>query len=290
MIRYLMGLVVFAWMTLGATPLNYGESIRAWQAHRDQGLRSPTGWLALVGLYWLDPGDNTIGSANSNKFVLPKNSAPERVGTLHLAGDKVTYRPASGSAAKQLSYDEQKPDVIQAGSVQLYVIKRGEKFAVRAKDSESPTLKSFTGMTYFPINTELHVAGHLMPDVKKIPILNVLGETDMEESPGVVEFTYRKFRYRLRPIYEDSAEGKTLYFLFKDLTNRVSTYQSGRMMNTPLPVNGRVELDFNKAYNPPCTFTPYATCPLPPPENHLAFSVEAGEKRYGKGREELPAK
>lgn len=290
MIRFLMGLVVFAWISPGATPTSYADSIRAWQMHRDQGLRSPTGWLALVGLYWLDAGDNTIGSADSNKFVLPKNSAPEHVGILHLEGDKVTYRPVGGSAPKQLSYDELKPDVIQAGSVQFYVIKRGEKFAVRAKDTQSPALKSFTGMTYFPLNPELHVVGHLMPEVKKIPILNVLGETDMEESPGFVEFTYRGFQYRLRPIYEESAEGKTLFFLFKDLTNRVSTYQSGRMMNTPLPVNGRVDLDFNKAYNPPCTFTPYATCPLPPPENHLSFSVQAGEKRYGKGLEELAPK
>lgn len=107
----------------------------------------------------------------------------------------------------------------------------------------------------------------------------------MEESPGVVEFTYKGATYHLRPIYE----GKTLFFLFKDPTNKINTYQAGRMLNTPLPEKGRVDLDFNRSYNPPCTFTPYATCPLPPKENELPFAVDAGEMRYGKGHAEYSA-
>jgi uncharacterized protein (DUF1684 family) len=101
----------------------------------------------------------------------------------------------------------------------------------------------------------------------------------MQDSPGVVEFTYRGAKHSLRPIYE----GKTLFFLYKDPTNRTLTYQAGRMLNTPLPEKGKVDLDFNRSYNPPCTFTPFATCPLPPKENTLPFPVEAGEKRYGEG-------
>jgi hypothetical protein len=104
----------------------------------------------------------------------------------------------------------------------------------------------------------------------------------MEDSPGVVEFTYKGETYHLRPIYE----GKTLFFLYKDPTNKTETYQAGRMLNTPLPQNGIVNLDFNRSYNPPCTFTPYATCALPPKENNLSFPVTAGEKRYGKGHPE----
>ncbi len=265
---------MFALMTTG-----YEDSIKAWQKHRDNGLRSPNGWLTLVGLFWLTPGDNTIGSDDSNKFVLPKGSAPGHVGTLHLAAAKITFTPADHSGTKTLSYDDDKPDTVHAGSISFFIIKRGDRFAVRAKDSESPTLKKFAGMQYFPINPELHFEGRLIPDVKKIPILNVLGETEMEESPGFVEFSYKGTHYRLRPIYE----GKTLYFLFKDLTNKDLTYQAGRMLNTPLPVNGKVDLDFNRSYNPPCTFTPYATCPLPPQENRLPFAVNAGEKRYGSG-------
>lgn len=275
MTRSLIGIVMFALMTT----TNYQDSIKAWQKHRDDGLRSPNGWLTLVGLFWLNPGDNTIGSADSNKFVLPKGYAPPQVGTLHLAAGKVTFTPADHSGMKTLSYDEEKPDTIHAGSVSFFIIKRGDRLAVRAKNSASPTLKNFTGVQYFPVNPELHFDARLIPDVKKIPILNVLGETDLEESPGFVEFTYKGTQYRLRPIYE----GKSLYFLFKDPTNKDLTYQAGRMLNTPLPVHGKVDLDFNRSYNPPCTFTPYATCPLPPKENRLPFPVNAGEKRYGKG-------
>ena len=138
-------------------------------------------------------------------------------------------------------------------------------------------------MTYFPINPGMRFEATLIPDVQKIPILNVLGQTEMEESPGWVEFTYEGKAYRLRPIYEDTANGKTLYFLFRDLSNKTQTYAAGRMLNVPLAVNGKVDLDFNRAYNPPCTFTPYATCPLPPKENHLPFAVNAGELRYKDG-------
>jgi uncharacterized protein (DUF1684 family) len=138
-------------------------------------------------------------------------------------------------------------------------------------------------MSYFPINPGMRFEAKLIPDVQRIPILNVLGQTEMQESPGWVEFNHEGHAYRLRPIYEDTANGKTLYFLFKDLTNKTKTYPAGRMLNVPLAVNGKVDLDFNRAYNPPCTFTPYATCPLPPKENHLPIAVNAGELRYKDG-------
>jgi uncharacterized protein len=266
------------------TPDSYSDSIRAWQAHRDSGLRSPNGWLTPVGLFWLQEGNNSIGSAEGNSFVLPKGSAPAHVGTLKLEGDKVTFTGTDGSS-RALSYDDEKPDVVHAGSVSFYVIKRGDKFAVRAKDSASAILKSFTGMKYFPINSDLHFEAKFIQDEKKIPILNVLGQTEEETSPGIVEFRYQGNTYHLRPIFE----GKTLFFLFKDASNKTQTYQAGRMLNTPLPSNGKVDLDFNRSYNPPCTFTPYATCPLPPKENALPFAVNAGELRYGKGHVEYSA-
>jgi uncharacterized protein len=256
-----------------------------WQQHRDQGLRSDNGWLTLVGLFWLKPGDNTIGSADSNDFVLPKGSAPGHTGTLHLVGDQVTFTDPNGRS-RVLSYkDEDKPDVVKAGSVSFYIMKRGDHLAVRAKDSNAPARKHFTGMKYFPTNPAFRFEAKFIPDAKKIPVLNILGQTEPEESPGVVEFVYQDKPYRLRPIYE----GKTLFFLFKDPTNKVNTYQAGRMLNTPLPENGKVDLDFNRSYNPPCTFTPYATCPLPPKENTLPFAVEAGEMRYGNGHAEYSA-
>lgn len=259
---------------------SYRDSIHEWQQKRDAGLRSPNSWLTLVGLFWLKPGENTIGSADSNDFVLPKDSAAAHVGVLKLQGDKIMFTAPDG-ASRVLSYDEDKPDEVRSGSVSFYIIKRGDRFAVRAKDSASPVLKKFTGMKYFPINPALHLDATFIPDRKIVPILNILGETEKQESPGIVEFTYRGERYHLRPIYE----GKTLFFLFKDPTNKTETYQAGRMLNTPLPENGKVDLDFNRSYNPPCTFTLYATCPLPPKENALPFRVDAGELRYGDGHE-----
>ncbi len=275
----MIGFAVFSSVMVASS--NYKESIRAWQQERDARLRSPTGWLSLVGLFWVNTGDNTIGSADSNNFVLPKGSTPARVGILRLEKGKITFIRPDGSEVL-LSYDEDKPTVIHSGTVTFFVIKRGDRLAVRATDSASPVLKNFQGMKYFPIDPELHFQARFIPDNRAIPILNVLGETDQEESPGIVEFTYHGQQYRLRPIYE----GKTLFFLFKDPTNKTETYQAGRMLNTPLPENGKVDLDFNRSYNPPCTFTPYATCPLPPRENTLPFPVTAGEMRYGKGHVE----
>ncbi|HEX4751087.1 MAG TPA: DUF1684 domain-containing protein [Bryobacteraceae bacterium] len=277
MSRLLIGLLAI----VALASSTYTDDVRSWQQQRDKSLRSEDGWLALVGLFWLKPGDNTIGSDAGNDFPLPKGSAPAHAGTIRLEGDQVTFVGADGTS-RVLKYHEGKPDVVKIGFVSFFIIKRGDKLAVRAKDSNSPVLKRFTGMKYFPINPAFRFEAKFIPDEKKIPILNILGQTDIETSPGIVEFTFQGKPYRLRPIYE----GKTLFFLFKDPTNHVNTYQAGRMLNTPLPENGKVDLDFNRSYNPPCTFTPYATCPLPPRENTLPFAVEAGEMRYGKGHAE----
>jgi uncharacterized protein len=268
-------------MMSAETPVSHEDAIRAWQKHRNEGLRSEKGWLTLVGLFWLKPGDNSIGSAENSDMRLPKTAA-EKVGILRVDGTKVMFIEPEGKE-KQLSYDEDKPDVIRSNSVSFYVIKRGERLGVRAKDSESPVRKSFAGTSFFPINAAMRFEARMIDEPKKVPILNVLGQTDMEESPGLVEFNHKGQSYRLRALYEDTANGKTLYFLFKDLTSKTSTYQAGRMLNVPLPVNGKVDLDFNRAYNPPCTFTIYATCPIAPAENHLPIAIEAGEKRYNNG-------
>lgn len=265
---------------------DYPQQIRDWQQQRETGLRSPEGWLTLVGLFWLKPGENSIGSAPSSDFVLPKE-APDHLGSLRLSGQSVTFTnlaernvQVNGKPATQpvtLSYDEAHPDIVNAGSVSFLIIKRGRKLGVRVKDSASPTLQHFTGTTFFPVDPQLHFPdAALVQDPKKIPILNVLGQTELQDSPGYVVFHYQSQEYHLRPIYE----GKTLFFLFKDPTNKRTTYQAGRMLNTPLPKNGKVDLDFNRAYNPPCTFTPFATCPLAPQENTLLFPVNAGEMRY----------
>jgi uncharacterized protein len=283
--RFLIGILGITLSLLTAAPLDYSNTIKAWQEQRNEGLRKPDSWLTLVGLFWLNPGQNTIGSGEHNDIVLPPDSSPERVGSLVLKDGKVEYKKSDGTS-EQLSSDPENPTVVKTGSVSFYVIERGGKFAVRAKDSESAVRRNFRGMKYFPVDPAFRFAAKFTPDEKMIPIVNILGQTEQEKSPGIVEFAYQGKTYRLRPIFE----GKTLYFLFKDVTNRSQTYQAGRMLNTPLPENGKVDLDFNRSYNPPCTFTPYATCPLPPRENTLPFEVKAGELRYGKGHPELSAR
>jgi uncharacterized protein len=291
MAGFLIGITVLVTTLMAAS--TYIESIQSWQTTRNKKLREPDSWLTLAGLFWLEPGHTrTIGSADSDDFVLPKRSAPAQIGKLRLDGETVIFTNLGGTAVTvnnepvgsdvTLHYKGDKPDTVQAGNISFFVIKRGDKFGLRAKNSESPVLKNFQGLKYFPIRPELRFEAKLIPDPKKVPILNVLGQTDLEESPGVVEFTYQGKTYDLRPIYE----GKTLFFLFKDATNKTQTYQAGRFLNTPLPVDGKVELDFNRSYNPPCTFTPYATCPLPPQENALSIPIEAGELRYGNGHVE----
>lgn len=295
MFRLSIGIALLAATMLGkstSNSSNYAQSIHEWQRHRDAGLRGPNGWLTLVGLFWLQPGANTIGSADSNDFVLPKHSVPAKLGRLTLSGDKVLFTNLAGTAVMvnhkpvnasvSLDYDEEKPDVVRSGTVSFFVIKRGDKFGIRAKDSDSPTLKNFKGVKDFPVDPQFRFEAKFIPDPKKVKFLNILGQTEEDDSPGYVKFTYKGQHYTLRPTTEDN----TLFFVFRDPTSKTSTYQPGRFVNTPMPVNGKVDLDFNKAYNPPCTFTPYATCPLPPKENILPFPIEAGELRYGNGHEE----
>ena len=295
MFRLSIGIALLAVTMLGksaSTPTSYAQSIHEWQRHRDAGLRDPNGWLTLVGLFWLEPGGNTIGSAASNDFVLPKGSVPAKLGRLNLNRDKVLFTDLAGpgvtvnhkpvSSPVPLGYDEEKPDVVRFGTVSFFVIKRGDKFGVRAKDSATPALKNFKGVRFFPVDPQFRFEAKFIPDPKKVKFLNILGQTEEDESPGYVEFTYQGQKYTLRPTTEDN----TLFIVFRDPTSKTSTYQPGRFVNTPMPVDGNVDLDFNKAYNPPCIFTPYATCPLPPKENILPFPIEAGELRYGKGHAE----
>jgi uncharacterized protein (DUF1684 family) len=283
-------------LTLSATDsshsLSYSRSIQKWQRERDARLRDPNGWLTLVGLFWLHPGANTIGSAQANDFVLPKGSVPAQLGRLTLDGDKVTFTNLSGPkvtvdgkpalSTVPLSYNDEKPDVVRCGTVSFFVIKRGDKYGVRAKDSQSPTLRSFTGVKDYPVNPAFRFEAKFVSDPQKTKFLNILGQTEEDDSPGYVEFQHQGRQYRLRPTTEDNE----LFFVFRDPTSKTTTYQPGRFLKTPMPTNGKVDLDFNKAYNPPCAFTPYATCPLPPKENVLPFPIEAGELRYGQGHRE----
>jgi uncharacterized protein (DUF1684 family) len=265
-------------LVLLALPLlavvTYQAEIADWRQQREARLRRDGGWLTVTGLFWLHDGRNTLGTDAKSDIVLP--AGPGNAGVFELHGGKVTTNLDGKS--RELRPDSD--DFAAAGRLRLYVIERGGKYAIRMKDPQSQYLRDFKGLEYFPAQEEYRVTAQFVTDPKKIPITNILGQTEPEESPGYAVFTLHGHQYRLRPVYDDP-NSKDLFFIFRDLTSQKETYGAGRFLDTEPPKDGKVVLDFNKAYNPPCAFTPYATCPLPPPENRLQVRIEAGEKKYG---------
>jgi uncharacterized protein len=250
---------------------SYSDEIAAWRKQREEGLKAPGGWLSVAGLFWLHEGANTFGKDASNEIVLP--DGPPKAGVFELQGGKVTVK--MDGAARELWPDS--ADVAKVGRLSLYVIQRGEKFGIRLKDPESEYRRNFHGIETFPAREEYRVTAEWVAEPVKIPILNVLGQTDEMQSPGYATFQLHGRQYRLRPVLE-APDDRELFFIFRDQTSGKETYPAGRFLYSAMPENGKVVLDFNKAYNPPCAFTPYATCPLPPAENRLAVRIEAGEK------------
>ena len=273
-------------------PLDPKAEYDKWRSDRDQRLRREDGWLTLVGLHWLKEGDNTLGSAKSNRIVMPAKT-PAKIGTLQLAKGVLTFTPATGAtltidekpvtAATTLQPDvaENGPTVVKSGPVQFYVIRRqGDRYGIRVKDAENAMRVNFKGMDYFPYDPQKRVEARFerYEPVKQIPITDITGVTSNNPSPGALVFELDGKSVRLDPILEEPDD---LFIIFKDETSKDSTYQAGRYLYAKLPKEGdKVIVDFNKAYNPPCVFTPFATCPLPPKQNELAFRLEAGEKRF----------
>ncbi len=255
---------------------DYRAQIEEWRRQREAALKADGGWLTVTGLFWLHDGANSFGSAPSKDIVLP--AGPDvKDGAFELHSGKVTLR-MDGQTRELRTDSAGKPDAVTMGSLTMFVIERGGKYGIRLKDNNSSIRKEFTGLHYFPVSADCRVITRLVPDAKKIPILNILGQVQPTPSPGYVEFELRGQKLRLTPVEDSPGE---LSFIFRDLTSGKETYGSGRFLDTELGKDGQVVLDFNQAYNPPCAFTPYATCPLPPKENRLAVRIEAGELKYG---------
>jgi uncharacterized protein (DUF1684 family) len=272
----------------------YKAEIEAFHKQRDASLRRDDGWLTLVGLSWLREGDNAVGSAPKSRVILPKGKAPEMLGVIKVEKGIVTFVAATGAAVtsdgKPVTTMAVKPDVSGApthlshGALTFFVIRRGARFGVRVRDREAETLRSFKGVGSFPIDpTWRFVARFEKHDPpKKVEVPNVLGKPETQDSPGAVVFTKDGKSCRLDALQSGSPRGE-LFLVFGDETNAKETYGGGRFLTTPPPdKDGTVVVDFNKAINPPCAFTPYATCPLPPAQNRLGFRVNAGEKTYGR--------
>jgi uncharacterized protein (DUF1684 family) len=280
--------------TASPDPAAYRKKIEAWRQERVASLKKEDSWLTLVGLYWLHSGANRFGSNPANHIVLPAGNtkAPAYAGNLTLTGKTVTLtaqpgvavladgKPATPGMVLQ-SDIKGKPTVVQLGSLSFYVIQREEKLGVRIKDKASPLLASFKGLDNYPLSPDWRVVARFEPAKdKKIAIANVLGQVADQASPGSVVFDWRGKTYRLDAL--DGGEG-SLFLIFGDQTNGKQTYGAGRFLETDAPQGGKVVVDFNTAYNPPCAFTAFATCPLPPAQNKLAVKVEAGEKKFAGG-------
>ncbi|MDY7227588.1 DUF1684 domain-containing protein [Hyalangium rubrum] len=272
-----------------SAPADLEAETRAWHTRRIERLTAEDGWLSLVGLHWLKEGDNRFGSASDNDLVFPA-SAPAHAGTFTRKGDTVSLslkpgvsltlegKPFTGGALR--SDAQGSPDTLALGTMRFFIIRRGERLGIRVKDPEAPTRKNFHGIPTYAPTAAWRVEARFEPATteRKLSVPNVLGEVEEMVAPGTAVFTVGGQEYRLTPVDDGSGQ---LFFIFGDLTNRDATYGAGRFLYTDLPKDGKVVLDFNRAYNPPCAFTPYATCPLPPSQNRLKVRVEAGEKRYG---------
>jgi len=274
MLRYLlMVLSAAAVCAVAASDGAFQSEIAAWRQARAASLTADGGWLTVAGLFWLHSGSNSFGKDPSSDIALP--DGPGRAGTFAFDGHKVTVT-MNGST------HEVKPDsadVVRAGRLSLFVIRRGDRFGIRLKDPESEYRRNFHGLEYFPVTESYRIIARWVAAPKQIPILNVLGQTEPSDCPGYAEFQLAGKQLRLYPILEEPG-AKELFYIFRDETAGKETYGAGRFLYSDLPKDGKVVLDFNKAYNPPCSFTPYATCPLPPPENRMPVRVEAGEKKY----------
>src|SRR6266481_1013500 len=281
-----------------ATPDSWQRDLLAWREKRAGNLQTPEGWLSLIGLEWLKEGDNSVGSAADNKIQIAK--APAHLGVVRLEkGGALRLLAPSGGFPKELQVDghpaqeqallsDDSPNrsKLSLGGLTIIVIHRDERYGLRIKDAQAATRVGFHGLHWYAPNAAYRVRAKWIPynPPKMIDIPTILGTVSKLPAPGVAEFTIDGRVYSLEPVLEEP-DSKELFFIIRDATSKATTYGAGRFLYTELPDHGlsqpgEIWLDFNKLENPPCAFTPYATCPLPPTQNRLSVAIPAGEERY----------
>jgi len=262
----------------------YQQSFDKWKSELVDDLKK--NWLPLAGLFWLKPGDSSFGSAADNPIVFPKG--PAHAGVFTLQGDNVTVKCSPGCGAtidgKPVTTASLQPDIsgkpviVELGSLRFHVIKRGQRVGIRLKDLDSEAAKKYPGPVFFPLDLNYRITATWIPSEgkKTVDVPNVLGDVTSVPVAGTAVFKINGQEMRLTDLGGNPAKG--LFFVFNDLTAKTETYPGGRFLETDPVANGKVELDFNRAYSPPCAVTPYATCPLAPKENRLVVAIPAGEK------------
>jgi uncharacterized protein (DUF1684 family) len=283
-----------------AQEANWEQDLTAWRTQHAADLQKPDGWLSLSGLEWMVPGDNTVGSAADNKIHLPA-SGPAHVGVMHLEGKTVTLMPPPGGFAQDLLIDGKPAQAqelrtgadtdkgnprITSGTLNFYVVRRADRFALRIKDAKSAALVGFHGLKWYPPDAAFRVKARWLPYTppRSVTLATLIATSYNQPVPGVAEFALGGKSYKLEPVVEDNPAVK-LFFILRDTTSASTTYEACRFLYTGLPSNGldkagELVLDFNHLENPPCAYTPYATCPLPPPDNRLPIALPVGELRY----------
>ena len=285
------GLALLAVLVMGALSggmaaiPGYEGEIQAWRTNREVRLKADGGWLTVAGLFWLKEGDNHFGSDKASEIVLPA-SAPAHAGVFTLHAGETRFQLGAGVAAtvggKPASTGILHPDtvkdedVLKIGPLTMQVIERGGRYGIRLKDMQSARRKAFAGLRWFPVNDAYRITARFVSAPTIIQVSNVLGQVSDMPRPGYLIFTVNGQEERLDPVIEGPGSNE-LFIIFRDETAPKETYGAGRFLYADMPKDGQVVLDFNKAYSPPCAFTPFATCPLPPKQNRLPVRIEAGE-------------
>ena len=272
-------------------PQDEAARIADWRAKRLASLTSATGWLTPVALYWLKDGKNSFGRAPDRAFSLDDAALAADTGEFVLTRGRVRYVAHDSTAMTFLgkpvtsldlvSDAEEQPTELVAGSLHFMLIDRAGHLGIRVRDSVSPNRLQFKGLQYFPVRADWDIQARFEPYVpeRRIAIVNILGMTEQMTSPGAIVFERDGKSWRLDAILEAPGD-RNLFVMFSDSTSGDQTYGAGRFMYVGLPNAGRIEVDFNEAFNPPCAFTDFATCPLPPQQNRLALAIDAGELKY----------
>lgn len=278
------------WVSPAPCSDDYIQSIEQWREKRVESLKKPDGWFSYAGSGVVNLGSSTVGSASDNDIVLPKG--PARLGTLNVnkagianfsaasdSGALIDGKPIVGEVALKDNTGKDPPTRVTVGDSWFYVVRMDDLVGWRFRDPDSPALKAFTGIESFPIDPGWRFEADWVPydpprEIELITIINTMTKTDV---PGKAVFERDGQRYELEPVLEDDG---TLFFIFADQTSGKQTYGAGRFLYAEPAINGKVVIDFNKAYNPPCALSPHVVCPTAPPQNRLKLRIEAGEKIY----------
>ncbi len=270
--------------------------INQWRAQRLASLTSENGWPTLAGLYWLQQGDNSFSRTRSNQLsgnqlILDHPAIGNRLGVFSLHNDKVSFKADAGA---KVTHEDQavttldlvtdadgEPTTLATGSLRIFAIQRAGNIGLRVRDVASPARTAFKGLQYFPVSMDWVIDARFeaYKPHRRMAIVNIVGMTEQLASPGALLFNRNGKQFRLETLLESPTDTE-LFVMFADQTSGRATYGAGRYLYVPLPVAGHATLDFNRAYNPPCAFTEFATCPLPPRQNRLQLAVTAGEKKY----------